>query len=73
MRTPLVEKQIEAKAKQHNLTIEKAAELLLGEKQPSKQFVQVEHIASAVSFLCSEGASQMTGTNMVLDGGWTAQ
>lgn len=73
MRTPLVEKQIEAKAQQLNVSIEKATELLLAEKQPSKQFVQVEDLANAVLFLCSPSANQMTGTNIVMDGGWTAQ
>ncbi len=73
VRTPLVEKQIEAKAAALGVTIEKATELLLSEKQPSKQFVQVEDLGNAVLFLCSPFANQMTGTNIVMDGGWTAQ
>jgi 3-hydroxybutyrate dehydrogenase len=69
VRTILVERQIEAKAKLHNISIEKATEMLLEEKQPSKQFVQVGDLAAAVLFLCGDHASQMTGTCMVMDGG----
>jgi len=73
VRTPLVEKQIEAKAKEKNISIEKAAEELLAEKQPSKQFVTVQNIADVVQFLCSEGAAQITGISIPVDGGWTSQ
>jgi len=73
VRTPLVEKQIEAKAKQNNISIGAAAEELLREKQPSKQFVSVEQLAGTVIFLCSENANQITGISVPVDGGWTAQ
>jgi len=73
VRTVLVERQIEAKAKQHNISVAEAAEKLLAEKQPSKQFVQVEDLAQTVLFLCGEHAAQMTGTCLVMDGGWVAQ
>jgi len=72
VRTALVESQIEAKAKQLNISITQATEQLLAEKQPSKQFVQVDDLAQTVLFLCGEHANQMTGTSLVLDGGWTA-
>jgi len=73
VRTPLVEKQIQAMAKEKNLSIEDAARELLSEKQPSLQFVTREQLGQAAVFLSSEGAAQMTGTTMSIDGGWTAR
>eukprot|EP01116_Phalansterium_solitarium_P022716 TRINITY_DN7606_c0_g1_i1.p1 TRINITY_DN7606_c0_g1~~TRINITY_DN7606_c0_g1_i1.p1 ORF type:complete len:294 (-),score=81.76 TRINITY_DN7606_c0_g1_i1:120-1001(-) len=71
--TPLVEKQIEARAKDKGLSLEDAAKDLLAEKQPSKQFVTVEALAQAALFLCQNGAAQITGISLPLDGGWTSQ
>jgi 3-hydroxybutyrate dehydrogenase len=73
VRTPLVEAQIEAKAKAKALTIPAATAELLGEKQPSLRFTQVDQLGALVVFLCSEAASNLTGTAIPVDGGWTAQ
>lgn len=73
VRTPLVEAQIKALAKEKNLEIEAAAKELLMEKQPSLQFVTPKQLGSAAVFLSSDGAEQMTGTTLTLDGGWTAR
>ena len=73
VRTPLVEKQITAIAEQKKISQEDAAKDLLFEKQPSLQFVTPEQLGAAAVFLASPGAAQMTGTNMSLDGGWTAR
>ncbi len=73
VRTSLVERQIEARAAQGGMDIETAAEQLLAEKQPSRQFVLPEQVAELVVFLCSEAASQITGAAITMDGGWTAQ
>lgn len=73
VRTPLVEKQIEALAKANQTDIETAAKALLAEKQPSLQFVTPEQLAGAAVFLCTDAADQMTGTTLTLDGGWTAR
>lgn len=71
--TPLVQKQIDAKAAAENLSPEAAKMALLGEKQPSKEFTTVEQIAQTVLFLCSPAADQITGSAISLDGGWIAQ
>lgn len=73
VRTPLVEKQIEALAERNGCSIEQAARDLLSEKQPSKSFVTPEQIGGLAVFLCSAAADQITGIALPIDGGWTAQ
>ena len=73
VKTPLVDKQIEAIAKEKNLSLADAGQELLLEKQPALRFVTVEEIGEAVKFLSGEGAKTMTGTTMSIDGGWTAR
>ncbi len=73
VRTELVERQIADRAARLNVTPEQGARSLLTEKQPSKTFVTVEQLAQLVVFLCSDAASQITGTALPVDGGWTAQ
>jgi 3-hydroxybutyrate dehydrogenase len=71
--TPLVQKQIDAKAAAGNLSPEAAKMALLGEKQPSREFTTPEQIGQTVLFLCSPAAEQITGSAIALDGGWLAQ
>jgi 3-hydroxybutyrate dehydrogenase len=71
--TPLALAQIETKAKADNIGMEQASRLLIGEKQPQVQFTRVEQIAGLAVFLASDTASNMQGTALVSDGGWTAQ
>ncbi len=73
VRTPLVEAQIEARAKESGRSIEEEAVELVREKQPSLGFVSTGDIGGMVGFLCSDAANQMTGTTLTIDGGWTAQ
>lgn len=71
--TPLVQKQIEDKAKKENTSVEEATAKLLGEKQPNKRFVKPENIAAMIVFLCGENGNPMTGEIITMDGGWLAQ
>lgn len=71
--TPLVQQQIDARAKAQGITVKQANDALLGEKQPQLQFTTPEQIAALAVFLCSDAASNMQGTQLVSDGGWTAQ
>jgi len=71
--TPLVQKQVEAKAEEANIPVEKAKEDLVREKQPMLRFTTPEQIGSLAVFLCDEGAATITGAALSIDGGWTAQ
>ena len=71
--TPLVQKQIDARAAQEGISAEDAARELLSEKQPSGRFTTVEEIAAAALFLCSPAAANLNGVCLPIDGAWTAQ
>jgi 3-hydroxybutyrate dehydrogenase len=71
--TPLVERQIEARAQANGTTIAEENEKLLIEKQPSGAFVTVEQLGDLALFLSSEAAAQIRGAALSMDGGWTAQ
>jgi len=71
--TPLVQQQIDARARQEGKTVEVAKAELLGEKQPSLEFVTTEQLGALALFLCSEAAAQVRGVAWNMDGGWVAQ
>ncbi len=71
--TPLVEAQIPSTAKEYGISEDEAVEKVILLKQPSKEFVTVDQVAGIALFLCSDAASQITGTTISADGGWTAQ
>ncbi len=73
VRTDLIQKQIELRAGQTNVSVEAAARDLLREKQPSLQFVGVDQLADVIIFLASDAASQIRGVALPVDGAWTAQ
>eukprot|EP01037_Dinobryon_pediforme_P048915 gene48915-biopygen25656 len=70
--TPLVEKQIPDTMKARNLTRDQVINDVLLTAQPTKEFVTVDQVAALAVFLCSDAASQITGANISMDGGWTA-
>src|SRR6201999_639824 len=71
--TPLVEHQIPETMKARNMTAEQVKRDVLLAAQPTKEFVTVEEGASLAVYLCSDAAKAITGANMSIDGGWTAE
>lgn len=71
--TPLVQKQIDARAAANGLSNEEASRQLLAEKQPSLRFTTPEQLAELAVFMCSDAAQNVTGVAWQMDGGWTAQ
>ena len=71
--TPLVENQIPETMRARNLTRDQVMNDVLLAAQPTKSFVQPEQVADLVVFLCSVSGAAITGANLSIDGGWTAQ
>ena len=71
--TPLVEGQVADTAKARGISEEAVKTDVLLAAQPSKQFVTIEQLGEFAVFLCSDGAANLTGGILPVDGGWTAQ
>ena len=71
--TPLVQKQVDAKAAEHGISNEEAKKLLLGEKEPSMQFTTPDELGELAVFFCSAAGNNVRGAAWNMDGGWTAQ
>ena len=71
--TPLVQKQVDAKAAAMGLSNEEAKKVLLQEKEPSMQFTTPEELGELAVFFCSAAGNNVRGAAWNMDGGWTAQ
>jgi len=71
--TPLVVKQIEARAEKSGKSYDEESKALVSEKMPSGEAIEPGHFGEIVRFLCSPAAAQITGTDITVDGAWTAQ
>ena len=72
MRTPLVEKQLADQARAHGIPEERVLAEVMLQDSAVKRLIEPEEVAEAVAYLCGPQASFVTGTSLVLDGGWTA-
>jgi len=72
VKTPLVETQIETLAREHGVTQDVVTKEMILQRQPTREFVQVDQIAALALFLSSDDASSITGSAYSIDGGWTA-
>jgi 3-hydroxybutyrate dehydrogenase len=71
--TPLVQKQLEERAKGSGTTVDQETHAFVTEKQPMAQFSTPEQIGGLAVFLCSDAAKTITGAPLSIDGGWVAQ
>ncbi|MDR2297242.1 MAG: 3-hydroxybutyrate dehydrogenase [Comamonas sp.] len=71
--TPLVQKQVDAKAAAQGISNEEATKQLLGEKEPSMQFTTPEELGELAVFFCSAAGNNVRGVAWNMDGGWAAQ
>jgi 3-hydroxybutyrate dehydrogenase len=71
--TPLVQKQVDARAAANGWSNEEATRRLLGEKEPSMQFTTPEELGQLAVFFCSPAAGNVRGVAWNMDGGWAAQ
>ena len=73
VKTPLVEQQIAAQAKENNMTEDEVVKKIMLEPMPKKQFIEVQELADTAAFLMTNSAKNITGQAITLDGGWTAR
>jgi len=72
VRTPLVEGQIADQAKAHGLSEDEVVEKVMLAPAAVKRLIEPAEVADAVSWLCSPSSASVTGTSLVMDGGWSA-
>jgi len=71
--TPLVQKQVDAKAEAMGVSDEEAKKQLLAEKEPSLQFTTPDELGELAAFFCSPAGNNVRGVAWNMDGGWAAQ
>ncbi len=72
VRTPLVEGQIADQARAHGVPEERVVEEVMLTPVAVKRLIEPAEVAEAVAWLCSPAAASVTGTSLVMDGGWSA-
>jgi 3-hydroxybutyrate dehydrogenase len=73
VKTPLVEQQIAAQAKENNMSEEEVVRKIMLEPMPKKAFIDIQELAGCAEFLLSPAAKNICGQTLVLDGGWVAR
>jgi 3-hydroxybutyrate dehydrogenase len=73
IRTPLVDAQIAAQAREHRMSEREVIERIMLEPMPKRRFITIEEVAATIEFLADDAARNITGQTIVIDGGWTAR
>jgi len=73
VRTALVEKQIAAQAENLGISESDVIEKVMLKNAAIKRMIEPDEIAEMVLYLCGDKAACMTGSNWVMDTGWTSQ
>ncbi len=73
VRTPLVDNQIQAQARERDMTPDEVVRRVMLQPMPKARFIEIDEIAGTIDFLASDAARNITGQCVVIDGGWTAQ
>jgi 3-hydroxybutyrate dehydrogenase len=71
VRTPLVDKQIDAQAQTHGIARDEVIEKIMLAPAALKRLIEPEEVGAAVAYLCSPEASFITGASLMIDGGWS--
>jgi 3-hydroxybutyrate dehydrogenase len=72
VRTPLVEKQVADQARVHGLSEDEVLTRVMLTQSAIKRLIEPAEVAAAVDYLCSDEASFVTGSSLMVDGGWSA-
>ena len=73
VQTPLVQAQLDERARRENRSADAVTHDFIAEKQPMTRFTTAEQIGALAAFLCSDAAATITGASLPIDGGWTAR
>ncbi|MBE0379708.1 3-hydroxybutyrate dehydrogenase [Pseudoalteromonas prydzensis] len=73
VKTPLVEQQIAAQAKQHSISQQQVIDTIMLAPMPKKAFIGLDEILHTICFLMADEARNITAQAIAIDGGWTAQ
>jgi 3-hydroxybutyrate dehydrogenase len=72
VRTPLVEGQIADQARTHGISEDEVVERIMLAPAAVRRLIEPDEVAEAVAYLCSPAATSVTGSSLVMDGGWSA-
>ena len=73
VKTALVERQIANQAKENGISEEEVVNKIMLEPMPKKSFIDMDELLGALEYLVGSTTRNMTGQQIVIDGGWTVR